>query len=105
MAKLTGPLFSLKAQGTYQNVLTFRARGDDTHTMSRARSRKERTTLQAANAQKVSDMSAAWNALSSGEKDTWNACGATFNLSGRQLFWREWYAQGASTGDNPVSPC
>jgi hypothetical protein len=105
MAKLTGPLFSLKAQGTYRGLITFRALGDVTHTVSPASSRKERSTLQIANAQKVSDMASAWSALSSGDKDTWNACGATYGMTGRQLFWQQWYAQGSSTGDNPVSPC
>lgn len=105
MAKLTGPLFSLKAQGTYRGVLTFRALGDVTHTVNPARSRKERTTLQQAHTQKIVDLTTAWNELDSTTKDSWASCGATYSLTGRQLFWQEWFAQGSSVGSNPVVPC
>lgn len=105
MARVTGPLFSLAAHGTYRAELVFRTNAHGTHVARPALATATRSLAQIQTAQTVSDLNAAWSALAPATKTAWAICGATFSLTGHQLWWREWFAQGSSPGNPPISPC
>lgn len=105
MAKVDGPLFSLAAHGTYRGQLVFRTNANGTTVGKPFTPPATRSLGQQQTAQKVADLSVTWTALSSGDKSDWAACGATFDLTGYQLWWREWFAQGSSIGSPPTIPC
>ena len=105
MAKVDGPLFSLAAHGTYRGQLVFKTRAGGTHVAKPLPPVGPRSLGQQQTAQKVKDLSTAWSALDSATKTSWATCGATFSLTGYQLWWREWFAQGSSPGSPPAIPC
>ena len=105
MAKVTGPLFSLAASGTYRDELVFKTNSLGTYVSKPAAPPRIRSLGQQQTSQKVSDLSVTWSALAPATKTIWAVCGATFSLTGYQLWWREWFLQGSSIGTPPVSPC
>lgn len=105
MAKVTGPLFSLAAHGTYRGQLVFRTDANGTRVSKPLTITKPRSLGQQQVAQNVADMALTWTALSAPDKSDWAVCGATFGLTGYQLWWREWFLQGSSIGTPPVIPC
>ncbi len=105
MAKVTGPLFSLAAHGTYRGQLVFITRASGTHVAKPLPPVGPRSLGQQQTAQKVKDLSAEWTALVPADKTAWAVCGALVGLTGYQLWWREWFLQGSSTGNNPIKPC
>ncbi len=105
MAKVTGPLFSLAAHGTYRGELVFKTGANGTHVAKPPLVTAPRSLAQTQTAQKVADLNAAWSALAPATQAAWSACGVSFSLTGHRLWWREWFLQGSSPGNPPVSPC
>jgi hypothetical protein len=105
MARIVGPLFSLKASGTYCKALSFRMNGDKCSSYLRTAKNVHRSALQNAVCAKVSAMSKAWNSLTPEQITDWNQCGETRGMIGRNLFWSEWFAQNVQSGEWPIIPC
>lgn len=105
MTRVTGPLFSLTASGTYKREIVFRTRGSGTFVSKLPTITQPRSTAQQNHAAQVADMSAAWSALAPAVKVQWSSCGVALNLSGYQTFFQEWFLQGSSPGNNPTLPC
>lgn len=105
MAKVTGPLFSLAAHGTYRGALVFKTDARGTHVAKPPLAPATRSLAQTQTAQKVADLNAAWSALAPATKTAWSVCGATFSLTGHRLWWREWFLQNSSPGNPPIKPC
>lgn len=105
MTKVLGPLFSLAASGTYRRSLVFRTRQSGTHVARLPATTAPRSPGQTAHALKISEMSSTWMSLTPAEKAAWASCGAQSSLTGYQLYWREWIAQGATPAAPPLNPC
>lgn len=105
MAKVKGPLFSLSASGTYNELVTFRQQPRLAQAFQQKPSTQTRTTAQNDHNAAVASMASTWSALSGSTKSSWAACGATFNMSGFNLWWREWFLQGSTPITPPTKPC
>ena len=104
MAKATGPLFSLAAHGTYRRELVFRTRGQIT-TVSKPQSYKAPRSVPQLNAQqKVRYMQAEWRTTPDATKTAWKTRAVTLQMSGYNLYWREWIRQFCTPGNPPTIP-
>jgi hypothetical protein len=105
MAKTTGPLFSLAASGTFRGAIVFRTRQGATYAGGLPKITAARSAAQLNHSIKVAELNAAWSILPPATQTAWGDCGASFNLRGHQLWWREWIAQGSDPENPPVLPC
>lgn len=105
MPRVKGPLFSLTASGTYDRTLVFRTSVRGTAVSRRPRLVAARSPAQISNAQRVNDMARTWVAQSGSTQGAWNSCAALQQMSGYQLWWREWYTQNSTPALPPTNPC
>ena len=108
MPKVTGPLFSLSASGTFMGAIEFRKRQEGGGVVTRIRTRKRtkpRTASQVQHNQQWSAASAAWRGLFDVEKSTWNDKAKTNGYkSGFRLWISEWFTQRIKSPDRPLLP-
>ena len=106
MPKVTGPLFSLSATGTFMGALEFRKCPAGGGIVARIRKRtKLRSASQVQHNQKWSAATAAWTGLMDVEKTTWSDKAQTNGYkSGFRLWISEWYTQRIQSPDRPLLP-
>ena len=102
MPKLSGPMFSLGASGTFGGLITYYQRGTDARCRVRVDPPDPNTALQAAHRTKISQMAATWDSLPLPTQQAWGAYALPLGLIGYTAFWRQWFLQG-STPQNPPS--
>lgn len=105
MVKIRGPLLSLAASGTYDQLITFRTRGISNSAMKQHRSSTPRSQNQQSHTARVNQMRASWATETPASRTAWAACAAPMNLSGFNLYWREWFIQNPTPPARPVNPC
>lgn len=104
MPKVTGPLFSLTASGTYQGLLTYRTGQGRTTVSSPSVSKKTRSSAQIEHSANIAAMAEYWSGMPEIERQAWRNRAAQAQLQGRALFWREWIAQQSTPENPPVVP-
>jgi len=108
MPKVTGPLFSLSASGTFMGALEFRKCLAGGGIVTRIRTRKRtklRSASQVQHNQKWSAAAAAWTGMLDIEKTTWSDKAQTTGYkSGFGLWISEWYTQRIQSPDRPLLP-
>lgn len=104
MPKVTGPLFSVTASGTYKKLLVFRTGQGRTTVSPPSSTNKPRSDAQIAHSENIATMAACWSDMPEEQRAPWRARAATEATNGRALFWREWITQGADAANPPVIP-
>lgn len=104
MSRVTGPLFSLGAFGTFAKLLTFRA-GRRTTEVIRPRPPNAPTSpRQLAQRDRIRDALATWRSLTNTQRQDWKRAAATWALPTFALYLREWVLQQSTTDRPPLIP-
>lgn len=104
MPKVRGPLFSISATGTFRDLLVYRTTGDET-TVARPRQvAPPRSIAQQAQATRFRNAVTGWAALSINDKAGWAAAAVPYNLTGYQLYLREYQLQNITPPAQPTLP-
>lgn len=106
MAKVTAPLLSLDAAGTFGKTMTFGKWKGRHYVRQRVTPTNPNSANQQTQRSKFRDAVAGWQALDQAIKDTWNTRVKELGLtmSGFNLYVREFIAQGILAGSDPVLP-
>ena len=101
MPKVTGPLFSLSATGTFMGAMEFRKRQEGGGVVTRIRRcTKPRTASQVQHSQQWSAASAAWSGLLAVEKTTWQDKAKNNGYKTGFMLWiSEWFTQRIQSPD------
>lgn len=105
MPKTIGPLFSARASGTYGGLITFTDRGTRTIAGVPPIPHNRHGAAQIAQREAVAEMSTSWRTATEPTRTHWRHCALTLSISGYSLYWREWFAQGATPLIPPTPPC
>jgi hypothetical protein len=105
MARVKGPLLSLTASGTLDDVLLFKTTGATTTVQRPTSHDKPRTLQQQSHSTRVQEMCTAWRGLDAPSKLSWRLCAASLGKNGFKLFWVEWFLQNSTPSSLPVTPC
>lgn len=104
MPKVTGPLFSVTARGSLGKMITFRQVQNSSLVSIHSAPTGAASAVQTAYRNRVGEMAGSWSSQTQPVKDLWIARGVFFSLSGYQLWWREWIAQGSTPNNPPALP-
>ncbi|MEI6150007.1 MAG: hypothetical protein WCS01_12970 [bacterium] len=106
MPKVTGPLFSLSASGTFMGAMEFRKCKEGWGVVAKMRTRrKPRTSSQILHNQQWSSASAAWSGLLAEEKTTWQDKAKTSGYKTGFMLWiSEWFTQRIQSPERPLLP-
>jgi hypothetical protein len=104
MPKLIGPLFSLKASGTLDRLLTFQNYGTRQRVRRYVRQTAPPTPLQTAHRQYVAAIAESWRSLSPLDQDIWRAAAYPLGLGGWPYYWQQYVYQGVTPPDHPYVP-
>lgn len=104
MPKVKGPLFSLKASGTYQGLIVYVDRSNAQCVRAPAAKPTRQSTAQALHRANVAAMAATWKAIGPAARAAWNAAAPGNATSGRAYFWAQWFAQSSDPAHPPAIP-
>ena len=104
MARVTAPLFSLAAHGTYRGELVFRQRGQISTVSKPPTITASRSAGQLTTQSNVADMQAEWALTDAPTKSAWAVYAATIGLNKYTAYWQQWFIQGSSPGNPPSVP-
>lgn len=104
MAKVTGPLCSLDASGTFGRILSFQHRDTKPVVCALPTSIPKPSQAQEAQRSLVSVLYASWRGMSTELQESWKTRGRELGYPGTRLFFREWFLQGVEQGGLPVLP-
>ena len=106
MPKVTGPLFSLSATGTFMGAMEFRKCLAGGGIVARIRTlRKPRSASQVQHSQQWSAASAAWSSMLAVEKTTWQDKAKNNGYKTGFMLWiSEWFTQRIQSPDRPLLP-
>lgn len=104
MPKVTGPLFSLSASGTFQGLMEFKTKGGVT-TVGKVRTKPAtRSAAQQQQAARFAAAVAGWKALSPIEQQEWKTAATGTGVNGYQLYLSEYQGQNITAPDQPLVP-
>ena len=92
MAKVTGPLHSVKARGKFGNEITYRNHFGGTVAVTYSTPTGDKTAPQHSQRALMKDARAAWRALSAETKAVWNQkANMRIGISGYNLFIQDYF--------------
>lgn len=92
MAKVTGPLHSLRAQGKYGSTITYRRHFGGTVAVQYSQPSGDKSATQHSQRELMRDARAAWRALDEAEKAIWNEQAYhRIGISGYNLFIQDYF--------------
>ena len=104
MVRIAGPLFSVQAQGTYRNEVTFRSSSGVQHAYQKPTRTAGWSAVQASHRAALADMAATWRGYAPATRAAWAAAATVYTLTGYAYHWREWVAQASTPASPPVIP-
>lgn len=104
MSRVTGPLFSLGAVGTFGRLLTFRAGRRNTEVIRPRPPDVPATDRQLAHRDRVREALTAWRTLEPADRQEWKTTAASWRLPTFALYLREWVLQQCTPERPPLVP-
>ena len=104
MARVTAPLFSAAASGKFGDICEFRMVGNRVIAGAVKRRRAPFTEAQQTQALRFKEAAGAWSTLGNYDQEMWASYGPMYDLSGYQLYIREYLNQGILAPDQPTLP-
>lgn len=106
MAKVTAPMLSLDAKGSFGDTMTYGSWKGIKYARFKATPANPNTAGQQAQRTTFSNAVAGWKAQDGTTQTTWNERAATLGLkmSGFNLWTREFISQGCAEGESPTLP-
>jgi uncharacterized protein involved in type VI secretion and phage assembly len=104
MPKVSGPMLSLRASGTFKNLLVFEDGGSTQRVRAVPASTKPRTPIQRTHMTKIQNLAASWSQQSDSTRAAWSTRALDFGTTGYRLWWREWLTQAIAPPSTPTLP-
>lgn len=104
MARVSAPLFSASASGKFGDICEFRMVGNRVIAGAIKKRKAPFTEAQRTQAIRFKEAAGSWSALTLPEQEQWADKGPLFDLSGYQLYIREYLNQGILAPDQPILP-
>lgn len=104
MPKLTGPLFSASATGTFAGLIEYRKVGGKAVAAKIRTRTKPRSAGQQERSARFSEAAAAWSELTAMQKNQWRDAAASQPMNGYQLFISEFLKQDVVSPALPTIP-
>lgn len=104
MPKVTGPLFSLAASGTFRKSLTFMTRGGANIVRGHVVPRDPQTPAQVAHRDNIADAAATWRLQDAQTRAAWQAAAAMHSMNAFAYWLQQWVYQDSSGPYPPSIP-
>ena len=104
MPRVTGPLFSASASGTFSDLMEFRMIGNKSVVTRPKTGHRPVGPVQASHAERFKRASGEWKKLSADTKTLWKNKAVVRKLTGYQLYIREYLVQGIVPPSQPILP-